>query len=575
MARLPRSPISEGVSNNYRPVREARASGADPVGQALEGAGNAGFEIASRMADAKIATQAAQVELELANRLDQERRALEDDNEVDPANLETMFQERAGKAVAEISGKINSPALKRAFGQSSAEALQRNTFQVRDVSRRKQVDQARGEFVTTMDAYTKTYDEPSNYMVPNGYDTSPAQDRLASQQSLIKAQFRAGVIDAETAAQQALKAEDAYALGLQGKHLKAIEDALDRGDYSGADSYFLANSGDFTTPEMRERTRDVIEMKKQEGMAVTMADKLWSGSGQSYETAITEASKITNVDERLAVEARLGQLKNQFDAGQKAVQDVVINDALMAITAGKSVPSSVMQRADGRTREFIADQIYQRNYRNKALAGMTAEQARLTKEASAIDRDYLTSFGGDPATAPLYLSGPAAWKEEAPGLYEQYSMLTELDQRRVVDDINTRITNGGSTTASDKVFAELVQAVPMLQPADAEGVKYGDARSTKKTPAAEEKLVRASLQRQAEEYARRTGGAPVSNEDRKTMIARAFREADPAKYPAAGVDTFGFRVYRESQASITALRETLGRDPTQAEIDLFLQEPAP
>jgi hypothetical protein len=115
MAKLPRSPIANDVQNNYRPVAEARASGRDHVGAALEDAGNAGFEIASRLADAKIATDAARAELDLANRLDLERRALEDNNEIDPASIEPMFQERARAAVEEVNGKISSPALRRAF----------------------------------------------------------------------------------------------------------------------------------------------------------------------------------------------------------------------------------------------------------------------------------------------------------------------------------------------------------------------------------------------------------------------------------------------------------------------------
>ncbi len=321
MATLPRSPIANNVTNNYRPVAQARASGADPVGQALANAGDAGFEIASRMADAKIATQAAQVELELENRLDQERRALEDDNEVDPASLEAMFQERASKAVSEIGGKITSPALKRAFGMKSAETVQRNTFQVRDVSRRKQVDLARGEFVTTMDAYSKTYDEPSNYLTPKGYDTSPAQDRLASQQSLISAQMKAGVITAETAAEQSIKAQDAYALGLQNKHLKAIDDALESGDYSGADSYFMANSGDFTTPEMREKTRDIIQTKRREGESITVADDIWTKSGENYDEflrLIREDPRVKGTDMLTAVEARGATRKGQTDAAKAA-----------------------------------------------------------------------------------------------------------------------------------------------------------------------------------------------------------------------------------------------------------------
>lgn len=577
MATLPRSPIANNVTNNYRPVAQARASGADPVGQALGQAGDAGFEIASRMADAKIATQAAQVELELENRLDQERRALEDDNEVDPASLEAMFQERASKAVSEIGGKISSPALKRAFGMKSAETVQRNTFQVRDVSRRKQVDLARGEFVTTMDAYSKTYDEPSNYLTPKGYDTSPAQDRLASQQSLIKAQVRAGIIDSETAALQSIKAQDAYALGLQNKHLKAIDDALESGDYSGADSYFMANSGDFTTPEMREKTRDIIQTKRREGESITVADDIWTKSGENYSEflrLIREDPRVKGTEMLTAVEARGATRKNQGDAAKAVEQDAVVNEALLALNDTGSVPSSVLRRADGKTREFIQDQLYQRQVRARESASMSAEQRRLAREASDASAKYIASVGGDPEMAEMYLAGPAAWKEEAPWLYEQYTALDTVDRAAIESDINKRRTSGGTATASDKVFAELIKSVPMLAP---DNSKYGDGRSKKGKPAAEIQAVQASLRQQADEYSARTGGALLTVDERNKMVARAFREADPKRYPYPEPGAMFGRISRTVvnspayQATRSVLASSLGREPTEAEVMATMQ----
>jgi hypothetical protein len=59
------------------------------------------------------------------------------------------------------------------------------------------------------------------------------------------------------------------------------------------------------------------------------------------------------------------------------------------------------------------------------------------------------------------------------------------------------------------------------------------------------------------------------------MIARAFREADPSRYPVAQADAFRIRD-RINDALIIRndLREVLGRDPTQAEIDQYVSEVA-
>jgi hypothetical protein len=569
MAKLPRSPLSEGVTNQYRPVREARASGADPVGQAMEGAGNAGFEIASRMADAKIAADAAEAAIKLRSRLDEEYRAIENDMEGDPAGFEARFRERAAAVANEEAARISSPAMKRAFAIKSMEQTETYSINMRDTTRRRQVEGVKAQTMRIGADYEALALDPSK---PRELLDETRDNYL----SLIDQQQKAGIYTPDVAEAARIAAGEVYRSGVTTRHLTNMDAMLDAGRYGEAEEYFKASYGEID-PAARAKAEEVLQAKKQEGMAVNMADKLWSGSGQSYETAITEAAKITNVDERLAVEARLGQLKNQFDAGQKATQDAVVDEALMAITSGRSVPSSVLQRADGRTRLFIQDEQRQRMLQEQQMATLSAQEKAAMKEASGISKEYLSSFGSDPRMASIYLEGPAAWKEQAPMMYEYYSMMIPQDQAGVVADINTRRGAGETTTASDRVFADLIQAVPMLQPKDAMGVKYGDARTAKDEDAAtEEVAVRASLYRQANAYARETGGAPLTNDQRNVMIARAFREVDPMRYPLpAGTRPFDVmgRV-RDALTIRNDLREVLGREPAQAEIDQYMAEVA-
>lgn len=577
MAKLPRSPISEGVTNQYRPVREARASGADPVGQAMEQAGNAGFEIASRMADAKIATDAANAEIGLRSDLDKLRRELEADSETAPEQLESVYRERASKMVADRAGAMQSPALRRAFGTQSAATLENGAIDMRDVTRRKQVSSANAEALKVFDAYEQSTKDPLSYQPSANGGPSLAELNRESAIGLIERRRRAGTLDEDTAMEQTLKARAVYDVGLSNAHVFTIDAYLEKGDAVSialADAHFMEHSGDISQ-EQREKVRDVIDVKKNENLAITTADKLWGESNGNFDVFITKTREIANVNDRLAVEARGAQLKNQDEAARDAEQDAVVDEALIAITSGKSVSSSVMMRADGKTRLFIQDQVRQRRIQDQQMATLSAEEKAAIKEESATNRDYLTSFASSgPAAAEVFLAGPAVWKDVAPDLYKDYNALSVEDKNKINLDINTRRASGGTTTAADAVFADLVQAVPMLQPSKAVGVKYGDARSTTAIPANEEKAVRASLKRQSEDYARRTGGAPLTIDERDRIIARAFREVDGKLYPFTEpgivVDPLKDRL-RAVNETRSDLRDLLGREPTPKEIDAELK----
>jgi hypothetical protein len=559
MAKLPRSPIAQDVRNNYSPVREARASSDDPVGAALKQAGDAAFEIGERMATAKINADMTKASIKLRSKLDAARREIENDMEADPATFEARFRERAAEIANEEAGTLSSPAGRKAFGLKAQEDVEAYSIRMRDVTRRRQVENVKADTLEAGSAYELLAKDPNT--APDILDAT-----RADYDALIDRQVKAGIYTPDEAAAAKIASAEVYRAGVSTRVVTRIDNLLDSGDYVGAKQEFLTKYNDID-PAQREKVEDVLNTKSREGIAVQTADKLWNEAGKSWDAFIAEARKIENVDDRLAVEARGAQLKAQDDAAKAAEQDAVVNDGLLALNNTGTIPSSILMRADGKTREFLSDQVYQRQARARAEATSTAEERRLRKEASDASAKYIASVGGDPAMASLYLEGPMAWKEQVPWLYEEYSQLDPVDRATVDSDINKRRATGGTATASDKVFSELIKSVPMLAPKDALAEKYGDARSKDSKASAEEKAVRASLRQQADEYAARTGGAPLTTADRDLMIARAFKGADPEKYSFAPQDAFqvGARI-REQLAVRNDLIEVLGREPTPAEI---------
>ncbi len=556
MAKLPRSPLSEGVTNQYRPVREARASGADPVGQAMEQAGNAGFEIASRMADAKIAADAAEASIKLRSRLDEEYRAIENDMEGDPAGFEARFRERAAAIASEEAGRMSSPAMKRAFSAKSMELTETFGINMRDVTRRRQVEGVKAQTMRVGANYEALSADPSK---PRELLDAARDDYM----SLIDQQQRAGIFTPDVAEAARIAAGEVYQGGVTTRHLTNLDNLVDAGRYGEAEAYLNANDHEMN-PAEAQKARDVFEVKQREGAAVTTADKLWNDSGQSYEAAIAEAYKITNPDERLAVEGRLGQLKSQFDAGVQATDQKALDTGMEYVTTGRSIPASVMRDASPKVRDMLQSEQRSRSLWNQQMATLSAEEKAAIKEASNISKDYLKGFA---ALAPTqYMSGPANWGEDLKPIWDS---LSAEHKGEILTDINTRAAGSQTFDATDKVFKDLVAQVPMLGPLDMRGKDFSGASKSPKNALAEEQAVRASLYRQAQDYAKRTGGAPITPTESKIIIARAFRVANPELYPQVGATNPGgyYGPTRDLLAVIADLKDVLKRDPTKAEIN--------
>jgi hypothetical protein len=574
MPKLPRSPLADvsPVQNRRVVNQENRVNGADPVAQQMTATGNAAFEATSRIREAHITAEVANAQNDLRLRLDGEYRALQNDNG-DPAELESKFAARAKEVLGETSKGMSSPMHKRLFEAQSAELTDTYTIKTRDLTRQKQLDGARALAMRTLDGVTEAASDPT---IPREVLEKNADNSLAT----FREQFRIGAINAEQLADAEIKTDTAVKAGVSLRHISNVDAMMDAGRYGEAEEYFKANYSE-VAPAQREKVESAIEMQGREAKAIGKADDFWGASDGDYDKAILKARAITDPKERLAVEERLATLKAQDTAADNATQERVKEELLDHVLSGggmSNAPQAALREADAFTRDFIEGEIYSRRERAQRMATLSAQERAALKEASAISKDFIAGYA---ALAPeSYMAGPAEWKASAPELYSEWQNMTDANKQDIVTDIAKRKASGGTFNEADKVFKDLIAQVPILGPENMKGSDFdkgSKGKGTKRKPTDEEKAVRGSLLRQAQEHATRTGGAPITIEQSKVMIARAFREYSPKRYPfeepGAFVDPLISAVMQSpvGQETYEYLKEKYQREPTLQEMRAGLQ----
>jgi hypothetical protein len=285
------------------------------------------------------------------------------------------------------------------------------------------------------------------------------------------------------------------------------------------------------------------------------------------------AAKVTDPRERAELEARINTLKTQGDAAQSARDESDLREGMGFVVTGQPLPAEYRRRVSPLVLDRIQTEQRTRALWEQQMATSSAEQKAALKQASQLSLDYLKVMGVTPGWREVYMSGPDNWPDEVKAEYERLSPEHKAD---IEIDIATKKAAGGTVNAADAIIADVVRGIPVFGPPEMRGKDFSlTSKSTGKT-LEEERAVLASIRRQAEDYSRRSGGAPITPQDRKIMIARAFREANPAVYPYAPGDQpkSVAEAAREAMAIREDLRELLGREPTQQEINQIAQEMA-
>jgi len=363
-------------------------------------------------------------------------------------------------------------------------------------------------------------------------------------------------------------------------HTSVIDQLNEEGRFDEAEAYFERHKSDYMQADARAM-RTAIDEQNRELKTMARADKIWEASGGDYGKALDAVREVADPRDRNALEARIGQMKTQDDAAKSAKDATDLEAGMAYVVAGQPVPAAWRREAS----PIVVDRI-QAEQRTRALwaqqmATSSAEERRAMKEISGISKDY---FKGIAALDPeAYMAPRTTWDADMTAVWD--SLMPE-HQAEIAADIANRKASGQTFDALDKTFKDLVAQVPVLGPENmkAKNLATGSqGKAGKRTFTDEEKVVRGSLYRQAQEHAARSGGAPITSQDSKVMIARAFREADPTRYPypepGRFVDPFvgaiaGTPVYQET---VAYLAEKLERQPTDEEvraaIDMMRAEP--
>jgi hypothetical protein len=542
MAKLPRSPIAAEVRNNYTPVREARASGADPVGGALERAGGAAFELGNRMAEAKIAVEGAKAETALQSRLDAEKRLLESATDIEPEELEARFRQRANQIVSEEAGRMTSPALRRAFAQVSGQKVESYSIQMRDVTRRKQVARIDSDLLSLADAFQKTTEDADSYFKdPTTGEPSVAEASLANAISAV--QRSAGILEEDVVKARILKLQATYDTGLSNMHIKNIETRLEAGNFAAAESYFRENVKEIGKAE-QDKVDQVIRLKTREGEAIIIGDELWdkaNGDYNQYLSLLRQDSRVNTPDVLTSLEARGAQRLAQTNAAASAKQAADLDKGMSYVVAGGKPPASWYLTADPGAAYTVQERVRAREEQVARMATMSAEQRvlqsqiskgnyyRLKAQLAGSDASALTFEGllADPAMAALYEN---MTPDEQGQFYNDFvSNKKDVGTNNVLKEYKNVIALAGAYLPegmTDKGFRDKFKRLGEGDPAD----PRGNAGKTK-SPAAVD--LEGAILRLTEEELQRTRGAVITPERAKQIVALGYQEAGFGTAPEA------------------------------------------
>ena len=328
--RLPQRRIAVNVQNNRQASLSQQnrldASGATAIAGAVSNAGNVLAQTTNRIRDAQIANDVARAESQFRLGLDKVVRGIEADGSSDPATFEQTYTDAVDAEIERASGGLTSPAHQRLWRERSQQIRDGGLTQVRDIGRRRQVDDLRAGLTEQGALFGEAAADPS---------VSP--QALAEVQNtygqLIDRQEASGVITSERAAQLRVQAGATARTGISDRHRLNIEGLLDNGRAGEAEAYLLANGAEIV-PSQRERLNDVIHGKSIEAEAVGIADGLIE-RGLTREQARDELRGIDNIELRKQAENRFDYEVAQRAREEADTQEAVLDEYHLSVRSGE------------------------------------------------------------------------------------------------------------------------------------------------------------------------------------------------------------------------------------------------
>lgn len=566
-----------GATNRIRLVKNARPT-SENVGDALTAAG----EVLARVERARAESELADLDTEAKRQMDALYRSLEQDGEGNYGDFEKRLTEGSQQIRSDLSKKARSGFARKALDTRFDDIETSYIVKTRNLQAQRGAEEMKAGVIADMaileDIAKDTsvlFDDPKNPQART------FKSERASVEAKINSLQRGGFIGKDGAAEMKVRLDNLSEGALSYRHQKEISARLDNGQYAQADEYLKMHYGELT-PEARDQAEAAVEKMKDEGQAYEKADQFWAaseGNPDQYGAAMDEARKIKDPTLRAKIESRLTTRKEQENQADAVQQREVYSQGLGALQSGGRIPSEVFMAARPETRDLWADWQYQQEQRANARREMSAAERAAAKQMSEVGRDSLKAYASlDPE---IYMDGPMSWTDE---MKDYWDDLLPEHQSEVMADIAKRKERGGTMDAADDVFKQVIAQVPMLGPQNMKGKDFDKGSSGKGAARVftdEEKAVRASLLRQSQQQAARTGGAPLTAQETKLMIARAFHEANAKRYPAPRFGQFsgelreaitsagGYNQYDETRKF---LKEKLGRDPTSDEVRQALSD---
>lgn len=534
------------AQNELRVVRNAQpsAAAAEVVGETITAFG----ELGMRIQEARAEQEAANLEIEAKRRYDAAYRELEADPDAED-QFESRLIEKSREIQNELLGKVKSKPVRDAFDLRLKGIESAYVLDGRDLSRKRTIENIKAGVIGRLASLEDTAKDMSVMFEDKD---RPDLRSFVNERDVIMAEInsmaRGGWIGKDEAAQFKVKIDDLAKKADSDRILNEIDNRLDAGESAAAEEYFKMNYARIL-PEAAERVESVLETKTLESRAITKADEFWAKSGGDYGAAIAEAAKITNPDERLAVESRIAQLENQRTAAEEVNDKRSLAAGMEYITTGRSIPASVMRDASPKVRDILQTEVRTRQMWDQQMANATAEGRALMNQTSKGNYYRLKAQLADPQLAAAGFNAILA----DPALSDLYNNMSPDEQGQFFNDAMAAQSTGGvpadkTLKAYKDVMALVGTSLPEGLTAKTFGTTFkgageGDpgvervSENRKKSKAAIE--LEGVMMRLVGEELERTGGAPIDQDRAKQLAALALAEAgtDPktgqTKYPVS------------------------------------------
>lgn len=292
------------------------------------------------------------------------------------------------------------------------------------------------------------------------------------------------------------------------------------------------------------------------------AQRIFDEHGGAYGEGLLAAESIKDPEKQEAVKKRLNALRIREDAVRTQLENEAA-DRAWAILAEGGTPDDIDPRdwnaLGGRAKLAIEGFQQQR---------VNAEQSRLDAISSNAYDMIEAVHEIDPA---LYMQGPEAWPEQLQDLYGQ---LQPGDAQKLSQNLLSRSREEEAApevrTNFNAVKADMGLVALELFPDEAKAVRKEIGR---KPDHKKRLLLEGIVLRRTRQWTAENGGQPMTEADRRQIIRMSFNEFDEKKFEVLNNP---FRVplgiARQMDGQVrSALRNQLGREPTDAEVEANIQ----